>query len=124
VNTDNPGYGVSGTISPRGTFILAGASWYPDLTKARETFDLHVDGPLGTIAVTSGRQSEIIHDNNRTVCRWGIDNPLEGMSLPAGPYGVERKTNGRLTAATYLFAEKPGIVFPLSGVSHVTGGAG
>jgi hypothetical protein len=105
VNTDNPGYGVSGTISPQGTFILAGAGWYPGLAKARETFDLRVDGPMGTIAVTSGRQLEIIHDNNRTVCRWRIDNPLEGMSLSAGPYGVEQKTNGALTAATYLFAE-------------------
>lgn len=36
VNTDNPGYGVSGTISPRGTLLLGGAGWYPAIAGAVE----------------------------------------------------------------------------------------
>jgi hypothetical protein len=30
LNTDNPGYGVTGTIGDQGTMLLAGAGWYPD----------------------------------------------------------------------------------------------
>lgn len=105
LNTDNPGYGVSGTISPRGTFILSGAAWYPRVIGARETFDLRVNAPAGIIAVTTGRRLGIINDKDRTVSRWRIDNPLEGVSLSAGPYVVEQKTGEGLTAATYLFAE-------------------
>ena len=105
LNTDNPDYGVSGTISARGTFILAGAGWYPKTVDARETFDLRVDGPKGTIVVTTGRQVGIINKKNRTVSRWRIDHPLEGRSLPAGPYVVERQTKAGLTAATYLLPE-------------------
>ena len=29
LNSDNPGYGVTATISERGSFLLAGSDWYP-----------------------------------------------------------------------------------------------
>ena len=109
VNTDNPGFGVSGTISALGTFILPGAGWYPRMIDARETFDLHVDGPKGTVAVTSGRQVSIQERDNRTVSRWHSDNPLEGLSLSAGPYKVEQQTLNGMSAATYLFTENQGL---------------
>ncbi len=105
VNTDNPGYGVSGTISALGTFILSGAGWYPQVADARESFDLRVDGPKDTVAVTTGRLMGIARQVNRTVSRWRIDNPLEGLSLSAGPYVVDRQTVNGITAATYLFPQ-------------------
>ena len=37
VNADNPGYGVSATISNKGSFLLAGAGWYPDLPGSQAT---------------------------------------------------------------------------------------
>ena len=55
VNTDNPGYGVTATISPRGTLLLAGAGWYPSLDGARERLRIEVVGPPGTRSVTAGR---------------------------------------------------------------------
>ncbi|MCB2148805.1 MAG: M1 family peptidase [Deltaproteobacteria bacterium] len=105
VNTDNPGFGVSGTISAVGTFILSGAGWYPQMTDAHESFNLYVDGPADTVAVTAGRLLGIEHQENRTLSRWRIDNPLEGLSLSAGPYVVEQQTLNGMTAATYLFSE-------------------
>ena len=42
-NTDNPGYGVSGTISPQGTLLLYGAGWYPHVDAERVTFGLNVE---------------------------------------------------------------------------------
>lgn len=109
VNTDNPGFGVSGTISPRGTFILSGAGWYPRIAGSRETFSLRVDGPGGMAAVTGGRMLEIKHRGKRTVSHWHIDNPLEGLNLSAGPYVVDRQRVNGITAATYLFAENRGL---------------
>ncbi|WP_155317247.1 M1 family metallopeptidase [Desulfosarcina alkanivorans] len=105
LNADNPGFGVSGTISPAGTFILAGAGWYPRLADARESFDLRVEGPADTVAVTTGRAVDIAHTGKRTVSRWQIDNPLEGLSLSAGPYVVDRRSGHGTTAATFLFPE-------------------
>lgn len=103
VNTDNPGYGVSGTISASGTFLLSGAGWYPRVADARQSFLLTVDGPDETVAVTAGRRLGIDHQGARTVSRWQIDNPLEGLSLSAGPYVVEKRTLNGLTATTYFF---------------------
>ena len=103
VNTDNPGYGVSGTISASGTFLLSGAGWYPRVADARQSFLLTVDGPDETVAITAGRRLSIDRQGARTVSRWQIDNPLEGLSLSAGPYVVEKRTLNGLTATTYFF---------------------
>ena len=103
VNTDNPGYGVSGTISSSGTFILAGAGWYPRLAGARESFDLQVKGPRGTVAVTAGKLVGIDNSGQHTISHWQVENPLDGLSLSAGPYSVDRQSDGRLTAATFLY---------------------
>ncbi len=102
VNTDNPGFGVTGTISAEGTFILSGAGWYPHLADARETFDLRVESPQNTVAVTAGRLQGIEHQVNRTVSHWRIDNPLEGLSLSAGSYVVDQQTIDGITAATFF----------------------
>ncbi len=105
VNTDNPGFGVSGTISASGTFLLSGAGWYPRVADARQSFVLTVEGPDDTAAVTAGRLLGIDHQGARTVSRWQIDNPLEGLSLSAGPYVVEKRMLNGLTATTYFFPE-------------------
>ena len=105
LNTDNPGYGVSGTISIAGTFILSGAGWYPRVPDSLETIALRLDGPTGTVAVTAGRLDTITQEDNRTVSRWTSTQPLEGLSLSAGDYVVDRQTKEGFSAATYLFAQ-------------------
>ncbi len=104
-NTDNPGYGVSGTISAAGTFILSGAGWYPRVVDSREAINLRIDAPQDTVAVTAGQMVSIRHEANRTISRWRIDNSLEGISLSAGPYTVDRRTEDGFTAATYFLAD-------------------
>ncbi len=103
LNSDNPGFGVSGTISTRGTFILSGAGWYPQVAHSKESFDLRVVAPADTVAVTAGRLVGITHQEGGTVSRWQIDNPPEGLSLSAGPYAVEHQTRNGMTASTFLF---------------------
>ena len=104
-NADNPGYGVSGTITPAGTLLLDGAGWYPYLDADRTTYRLRVEAPAGTVAVTAGRSLGHMTDGDRTVSTWEVDYPVRGLSLSAARYQVREKTVGRLTAATYLLPE-------------------
>ncbi|MFZ0243432.1 MAG: M1 family aminopeptidase [Desulfobacterales bacterium] len=104
-NTDNPGYGVSGTISSRGTLLLFGAGWYPHLAADRTTFSLTVEAPAGIIAVTAGRALGYHTADDKMVSSWAIDHPVRGLSLSAARYQVREETIGRVTAATYLLPQ-------------------
>ena len=53
VNADNPGFGVSATISERGSFLLAGSGWYPQWDGENSTYRLQVIAPEGWIAADS-----------------------------------------------------------------------
>ena len=102
VNADNPGYGVAGTISEKGSFLLAGAGWYPELAGSQATYRLKVSAPAGLIAVTAGRSLGHKTNQGLTESTWEVDYPLEGLSLSVGRYVVATKSVGRVTAATYL----------------------
>ncbi len=104
-NSDNPGYGVTGTISARGTFLLSGAGWYPRVAQARAVYHLAVDAPRGILAVTAGRPMGHIDRGGRTVSRWRITRPVEGLALSAGPYAVRRKDAAGIPVMTYFFAD-------------------
>ena len=105
VNTDNPGYGVTGTISPKGSFLLAGAGWYPELTNSRATYRVTVKAPAGLIAVTAGRSLGHSTENGKTVSSWQVDYPVRGLALSVARYVVEEKSVGKVTAATYLLPQ-------------------
>jgi hypothetical protein len=102
VNTDNPGFGVTGTISEKGCFLLSGAGWYPELVNSRATYKVDVRAPAGLIAVTAGRSLGHLTENGKTVSKWEVNYPIEGLSLSAARYEVEKKTVGKVTAVTYL----------------------
>jgi hypothetical protein len=111
-NTDNPGYGVSGTISPQGTLLLHGAGWYPHIDAERVTFRLNVDAPAGVVAVTAGRSLGHRTDGDRTFSKWVIDHPVRGLSLSAARYQVREETFGRVTAATYFLPQSADLSGP------------
>ena len=103
LNTDNPGFGVTASITPTGTFLLAGAGWYPDLVDGRDTFPLlRVKAPEGVLAVTSGLGLGHTTRDGATFSEWRIDNPLRGLALSAAAYGVQEKKVGDVVAATYF----------------------
>ncbi len=102
VNADNPGYGVSATISNNGSFLLAGAGWYPDLPGSQATYRLTVRAPAGQISVTAGRSLGHVTAGGHTDSSWEVNYPVAGLSLSVAPYVVTEKTVGKVTAATYL----------------------
>jgi hypothetical protein len=102
LNTDNPGYGVTGTIGPHGTLLLAGAGWYPRSHPAASTYTLNIDAPEGILGVTAGRNLGHHTTGGRTISKWRVEQPLRGLSLSAGPFQPVTQTFGRITAATYF----------------------
>jgi hypothetical protein len=102
LNTDNPGFGVSGTIGSRGTLLLAGANWYPHHPNMKSIYTLSVDAPEGISAVTAGHNLGHRTVGGRTLSRWSIEQPLRGLSLVAGAYRPATRQFGRITAATYF----------------------
>jgi hypothetical protein len=105
LNTDNPGFGVSGSITETGSFLLAGAGWYPELAGGRATYRLKVRAPAGTIAVTAGRSLGHVTENGRTTSEWEVNYPVRGLSLSAARYIVTEKAVGKVTAATYFLSQ-------------------
>ncbi|MGD8301539.1 MAG: M1 family aminopeptidase [Desulfobacterales bacterium] len=105
VNADNPGYGVSATISDRGSFLLAGSLWYPHWTAGQSAYMLKIFAPEGMLAVTSGQLEGHQTQNGKSVSTWLIKDPIRGLSLSVGPYIVRHKKVGNITVATYFFAE-------------------
>ncbi len=105
LNTDNPGFGVSGSITAAGTFLLAGAGWYPDLEDARATFHVAVKAPRGVVAVTAGRSLGRLNSGGFTVSTWQIDHPVRGLALSAAAYEVREEAVGGIVAATYFLPQ-------------------
>jgi hypothetical protein len=105
VNTDNPGYGVSATISERGSFLLAGSGWYPRWMGGHSSYTLKVIAPQDMLAVTAGQSKGHATRNGKTESTWLISDPNEGLSLSVGAYIVRERKVGSITAATYFFPE-------------------
>jgi hypothetical protein len=90
INMDNPGFGVLATISEKGSFLLAGAGWYPKLVNSSANYRVTVTAPSGLIAVTAGRSLGHRIKNGKTVSDWEVNYPVEGLSLSVARYVVER----------------------------------
>jgi hypothetical protein len=105
LNTDNPGFGVTGIVSSKGCFLLAGSGWYPDMDGSRPSVLLQVDAPQGFLAVSAGRCLGHVSRNGRTRSTWETEQALEGLSLSAGPYILRERKMGGWVAATYFRPE-------------------
>jgi len=105
VNTEDPGYGVTGAITDRGTFLSEGASWYPDIPGSQAVFRVRVDAPDGIEAVTSGRRVLRRTSGGRTVSGWETSLPLPGLALAAGRYTVREGQAGNIPVYAYFTPE-------------------
>ncbi|MGI9571636.1 MAG: M1 family metallopeptidase, partial [Desulfobulbia bacterium] len=105
LNADNPGFGVSATISEAGSFLLAGSGWYPQWVAGHSIYKLKVIAPEGMIAVTAGELMGHVTQNGKTESTWLVNDPVRGLSLSVGAYIVREKKVGKITAATYFFQE-------------------
>ncbi len=105
VSFDNPGFGVVGTVTEKGTFLLPDSGWYPRLPGSREIFDLEVTAPRGVYAVTAGDLIRHEDEGDRSVSVWKIGDIGQSPALSAGRFTIHSKTNGKVTVYTYLLPE-------------------
>ncbi len=105
LNTDDPGYGVRGTLSEKGAFLLSSAKWYPIPSAGKSTFILDVKAPKGMLAVTQGKLKGILHKNGFSTSSWEIRNSVELLSLCAGRYIVAEQSYGAISIQTFLSKE-------------------
>ena len=105
VNTDNPGYGVTGTIGEQGAFLLSGAGWYPHLEARKTTYRVRVEAPDPIIAVTAGRSLGNESRDGRRISDWQVDHPVQGLALSAAPFQAKHISAGNVTVSTYLLAD-------------------
>ncbi|MEK6696361.1 MAG: M1 family aminopeptidase [Candidatus Deferrimicrobiota bacterium] len=111
VNTEDPSFGVAGTISPGGVFLSDGADWYPEAPGRGATFRVRVEGPAGFEAVTAGKRIRRGTSGGRTFSEWETSYPIRGLTLSAGRYVVRDRAVDNVTVSTYFFPGND----PLSG---------
>ena len=102
-HTENPGFGVSATISPKGTYLSAGIAWYPQLNERRVHYTIHISTPGRTEAITSGERLYRYHDGTYSISTWKIDYPVRGLTLSAGPYQVFEDVSGSVPIYGYFY---------------------
>jgi aminopeptidase N len=105
VVTENPGYGVSGSISSRGVFLNEDAGWYPDLPGSTPTWRVRVETGEGIEAVTAGKRIRRSAAGGVTVSEWEIGQPTPGIALSAGAYNVRERNEGDIKLYTYFYPE-------------------
>jgi hypothetical protein len=105
VNMDNPGHGVSGTISPRGTLLLGGAGWYPMMSGPSPRYRVEVDAPEGILAVTAGDLVEHRAAAGRTRTVWEVETPVAALALSAGRYEIRERKSGSVRVMTFFRPE-------------------
>ena len=103
VNTDNPGYGVTGVISEKGCFLQTGSGWYPEMPQGQATYRIEVEAPEGVLVVTLGKCLGHVTHNGRTLSTYESKHPVEGLPLSAARYVVQEKAKGHVKAVTYFF---------------------
>lgn len=104
-NTEDPSYGVVGTIGPEGVFLDAAAGWYPDVAESRQDFRVRVEGPEEFEAITQGRRADRGVDGAARYSVWEVAHPVSGLSLSAGPYVVGESASGDVPIYTYFYRE-------------------
>jgi hypothetical protein len=105
VNTEDPGYGIAGSISRRGIFLGEDAGWYPDLPGSSPVWRVRVETEEGTEAVTAGRRIRRSSAGGKTVTEWEIGQPTPGIALSAGAYRIREGRAGDTPLYTYFYPE-------------------
>ena len=73
--------------SPEGSYLAAGAGWYPD-PGVPFTYTVKLTLPKGQKALAPGKQTSLSETANRFVSQFDFPYPAEGLWVMAGPYEV------------------------------------
>jgi aminopeptidase N len=102
VSFDDPSFGVTGVITPQGTFLDAAAGWYPATEEPPGLLRVTVQAPAGIEAITQGRRLARATADGVTTSTWETRLPSRDLALSAGPYEVVESREGDIDLYTYL----------------------
>ncbi len=104
-HNEDPGYGVSAVISPRGSYLSGAVAWHPLLASPPARYLVDIRLPAPGEAVLAGQR--LIRDSaagwNRS--SWSIDYPLAALTLAAGDYQVFEDHSGTIPIYAYFYPE-------------------
>ncbi|WP_298434035.1 M1 family aminopeptidase [Geobacter sp.] len=103
--TEDPTYGVSGAITPGGTYLGSDAGWYPAPAAPPPKRSVEITAPAGTEAITAGRRVARKTEGGVTTSTWEEEHPVERLSLSAGPYVVEERDADGIPLYAYFYPE-------------------
>jgi len=103
--SEDPGYGINGSISLQGVFLGRSVSWYPRPGTAPLRRTIRINAPAGMEGVTAGERlsRETVAGETRSV--WQEEPPVGDLALAAGPYLVKERRLPGLLVSTYLYPE-------------------
>jgi aminopeptidase N len=95
--------------SPEGSYLSAGAGWYPD-PGVPFTYRVRLSLPAGQKALTPGKQIRQQESAARFVAEYEFAHPAEGIWVMAGPYQVTQESlalddGKRVTVRTWFHPE-------------------
>ncbi|MHC1728496.1 MAG: M1 family metallopeptidase [Syntrophobacteraceae bacterium] len=102
---DNPGFGVTASITEKGTFLLPDSGWYPRLQDSRENLKIKVTAPAGIYAVTAGELTGHEDKEGKSISTWKVGDIGQGVALSAGRYIVRSRMAGKVPVYTYFSSE-------------------
>ncbi len=102
---DNPGFGVTASITEKGSFLLPGAGWYPHAVNLRQDFRIRVEAPKGIYAVTAGELNGHEDKDDKSISSWTIRDIGQAPALSAGNYIVRSRMAGKVAILTYFSPE-------------------
>jgi hypothetical protein len=102
-NSEEASFGISGVISPQGTFLGESAGWYPRPAAPVSRFTVTVTTPAGIEAITAGKRVTWSTAGGDVVSTWEIREPLPAIALSAGPYRIAERDADGIPVYTYLY---------------------
>ena len=102
---DNPGQGVTGTMTGAAVFLLGGSGWYPLSRTEAVSIRLTVTAPAGMYAVTGGRAVTHKTVGDRSISRWEIGRASDPQALFAGRYVISHASAGDVRVSTYFLPQ-------------------
>lgn len=105
VGMEDPTYGVTGTFSRGGVFLLPEAGWIPEPAESRPGYRVEIHAPKGMEAITAGALEAREETESGTRSVWRADSSLRGLALSAGPYVVSEARFGKIPVYGYFFPD-------------------
>lgn len=79
---------ATAVADPNGSFLPAGAGWYPRVPGRFETWTVEIDLPAGQRGLVPGELRDARQADGRSRARYEFAHPGRGIDLMAGPYVV------------------------------------